>query len=49
MNNEASDPQQGSGNGEEDDLPTYNYLEEQERANPNSRCVVLWPGRVPEL
>jgi hypothetical protein len=39
MYNEGGDLQQGYGNGEEEDLPTYNDLEEQERSNPNTRCV----------
>jgi hypothetical protein len=42
MYNEAGDLQQ------EEELPTYNYLEEQESSNPNSRYVVL-VARVPEL
>jgi hypothetical protein len=29
--------QQDTGNDNADELPTYNYLEAQERDNPNSR------------
>lgn len=32
---------QDAGSDTPEDLPTYGYLEEQERSNPNSRCIPL--------
>lgn len=37
MYTETGDIHQDAANDNPEELPTYNYLEEQERSNPNSR------------
>jgi hypothetical protein len=41
---EQEQPQQDTGNDNPEGLPTYDYLEEQERSNPNSRLVPWMSG-----